>query len=253
MFPDASGNDADPKRTMATRRHRIRALLRGNHDGAAAPPAPPAAGGVRLEALTREYEMLRQDDRSYPPVMVAMASAAALVGGTSVFFLLRGCGVSATAGCTSYPGQVYALLPAPSLAVTALLVQQAVSATIRGRLLLAVEAALSSELGEEYALGPGTVPIHSTYHAQQPMHHDARGAIFWTIVFTLPLVVLVGLIYYCGLKLYGADRWVFYCGYTFLVLIIAWGGLPVLRGYRALDTGLYRYMQQRREDGRFKI
>ena len=197
--------------------------------------------------------MLREDDRSYPPVMVAMASAAALVGGTSVFFLLRGCGVSATAGCTSYPGQVYALLPAPSLAVTALLVQQAVSATIRGRLLLAVEVALSSELGEEYALGPGTVPIHSTYHAQQPMHHDARGAIFWTIIFTLPLVVLVGLIYYCGMKLYGADRWVFYCGYAFLVLIIAWGGLPVLRGYRALDTNLYRYMRQRREDGRFKI
>jgi hypothetical protein len=232
---------------LANRRYRIRALLQGRGDGSSSQPADAVGGGVRLEALTHEYEMLRQDDRSYPPVMVAMASAAALVGGTSVFFLLRGCGVSATSGCTSYPGQVYALLPAPSLAVTALLVQQAVTATIRGRLLLAVETALSAELGEEYALGPGMVPIHSTYHAQQQMHHDARGAIFWTIIFTLPLVVLVGLIYYCGMKLYGADRWVFYCGYTFLVLIIAWGGLPVLRGYRALDTGLYRYMRRRRE------
>lgn len=207
----------------------------------------------RTDALQREYELLRQDDRSYPAVMVAMASAAALVGGTSVFFLLRGCGVSTTEGCTAYPGQIYALLPAPSLAITALLVQQAVGATIRGRLLLAIEAALSSSLRQEYQLGSGTVPIHSTYHAQQRMHHERQGALLWTIMFTLPLVVLVGLIYYCGQKLYGLDRLIFYGGYAFLVLIIAWGGLPVLRGYRRLDAILYSYIQERRNDGRFRL
>jgi hypothetical protein len=220
-------------------------------------PEPTVENGpvetVRLSALTREYELLREDDRAYPSVMVAMASAAALVGGTSVFFLLRGCGVDATAGCTQYPGQVYALLPAPSLAVTALLVQQAVVATIRSRALLAIETSLSAELKEEYRLGSGSVPIHSTYHLQQQLHHESRGAMLWGMMFALPLIVLVGLIYYCGLKLYGLDRWAFYALYIFLVLTIAWAGLPVLRGYRTLDSRLHRYMEKRRTDGRFGL
>jgi len=185
--------------------------------------------------------------------MVAMASAAALVGGTSVFFLLQGCGVEATSSCTRYPDQIYALLPAPSVVVTALLVQQAVVATIRGRLLLAIEAALSIDLRETFPLGSGDVPIYSTYHLQQQMHHEARGAALWTIMFLLPLVLLVGLIYYSGLQLAGPAQWVFYGGYAFLVLLIAWTGLPVLRGYRALDSLLSDYVQQRRAEGLFRI
>ena len=207
----------------------------------------------RIEALAREYELLREDDRSYPAVMVAMASAAALVGGTSVFFLLKGCGVEAAASCTRYPDQIYALLPAPSVVITALLVQQAVVATIRGRLLLAIEAALSVDMRQTYPLGPGEVPIYSTYHLQQPMHHEARGAVLWTIMFSLPLVLLVGLIYYSGLELHGLAQWVFYTGYVLLVAIIAWTGLPVLRGYRVLDSILNDYMHRRRSEGAFRI
>jgi len=237
---------------MGRRRFLFLGPIRRADGAATAPPATPVTSR-RLDALNREYELLREDDRAYPPVMVAMASAAALVGGTSVFFLLRGCGVGGTPGCTPYPGQIYALLPAPSLVVTALLVQLAVVATIRGRLLLAIEAALASELGQEYPLGPGTIPIHSTYHAQQQLHHETRGASLWAIMFALPLVLLIGMIYYCGQKLFGLDRALVYCGYSFLVLVIAWSGLPVLRGYRALDTTVYRYMQRRRADGRFRI
>lgn len=235
------------------REHRVRRSFRRSNNGAIDPATETTPTEARREALVREYELLRADDRSYPAVMVAMASAAALIGGTSVFFLLRGCGVEATAGCTSYPGQVYALLPAPSLVVTALLVQQAVVAVIRGRLLLAIEAALSSELREEFPLGPGTVPIHSTYHAQQQLHHEARGAMLWTIMFSLPFILLVGMVYYCGLRLDSVDRWVFYGGYTALVMIIAWGGLPVLRGYRALDSSIYGYLHRRRKEGRFHL
>jgi hypothetical protein len=212
----------------------------------------PTRHARRVEALTHEYELLREDDRSYPAVMVALASAAAIVGGTSIFFLLRGCGVEATTTCTRYPDQIYALLPGPSLAVTALLVQQAVVATIRGRLLLAIEAALSMDLGQTYQLGPGEVPIYSTYHFQQQMNHEARGAALWAIMFSLPLLLLVGLIYYSGLELHEVARWVFYGGYVFLVGVIAWSGLPVLRGYRGLDSVLDEYMQRRRSEASFE-
>ncbi len=185
--------------------------------------------------------------------MVAMASAVAIVGGTSIFFLLRGCGVETTATCARYPQQIYALLPTPTLAVTALLVQQAVVATIRGRLLLAIEAALSVDLAQTYQLGPGRVPIYSTFHFQQQMNHEARGAALWTIMLSLPLLLLVGLIYYSGLELHGVARWVFYGGYVSLMGIIIWSGLPVLRGYRRLDSILNDYMQQRRSNGIFRI
>jgi hypothetical protein len=185
--------------------------------------------------------------------MVAMASAAAVVGGTSIFFLLRGCGVEATATCTRYPDQIYALLPAPSLAVTALLVQQAVVATIRGRLLLAIEAALSVDLKQTYRLGPGSVPIYSTYHFQQQMNHEVRGGALWAIMFSLPLLLLVGLVYYSGLELHGLPRLAFYGCYVFLIGVIAWSGLPVLRGYRQLDSFLNDYMQHRRAEGIFQI
>jgi hypothetical protein len=207
----------------------------------------------RLEALAREYEQLRQDDRSYPAVMVAMASAAAVIGGTSVFFLLRGCGFGATAACTPYPSEIYALLPAPSLVVTALLVQQAVAATIRGRILMAVEVALSQELRQNYRLGSREVPIHSTYHLQQRVHYDFAGAALWTVVFSLPLLLLLGIIYYCGLELHGLDRVAFYLAYGSLVGLIAWAALPVLGGYKRIDSILGDYLHRRRAEGKFRI
>lgn len=176
-----------------------------------------------------------------------------MIGGTSVFFLLRGCGVDPTAGCTRYPAQIYALLPAPSLAITALLVHQAVVATIRGRLLLAIESALAIDLKQTYLLGGGPVPIYSTYHFQQQMNHEARGTMLWTILMCLPLVLLVGMVYYCGLELYGVGRWTFYGGYAFLMAMIAWSGLPVLRGFHSLDSFLHDYMHRRKAEEAFRL
>jgi hypothetical protein len=209
-------------------------------------------GSQRLDALAREYEQLRQDDRSYPAVMVGMASAAAVIGGTSVFFLLRGGGFG-VASDTAYPSEIYALLPAPSLVVTALLVQQAIGATIRGRLLMAVEVALSEELKQNYRLGSSEVPIHSTYHLQQRVHHDFSGAALWTIMFSLPLLLLFGIIYYSGLELHGVGRPVFYAVYIALVALIAWTALPVLGGYKRIDTTLGDYLQRRRAEGKFRV
>jgi hypothetical protein len=220
---------------------------------ASSPPAAGRPGSQRLEALAREYELLREDDRSYPAVMVGMASAAAVIGGTSVFFLLRGCGIEMTASCTPYPEEIYMLLPAPSLAVTALLVQQAVGATIRGRILMAIEVALSEELKQTYRLGSREIPVHSTYHLQQRVHHDFSGAALWTIMFSLPLLLLIGIIYYSGLELYGLERTIFYLVYAALVTLIAWTALPVLGSYRLIDATLGEYLQRRRDEGKFLI
>lgn len=207
----------------------------------------------RLEALAREYELLRQDDRSYPAVMVGMASAAAVIGGTSVFFLLRGCGFEDTATCTPYPHSIYMLLPAPSLVVTALMVQQAIGATIRGRLLMAMEVALAAELKQDYLLDSTEVPIHSTYHLQQRVHHDFSGALLWTIIFSLPLALLIGIVYYSGLELDVSQRPLFYVVYTALVTLIAWTALPVLGSYKRIDGRLGKYLQRRRDEGKFRI
>lgn len=185
--------------------------------------------------------------------MVGMASAAAVIGGTSVFFLLRGCGIEATASCTRYPSEIYMLLPVPSLVVTALLVQQAIGATIRGRILMAIETALSKELKQSYRLGSGEVPVHSTYHLQQRVHHDFSGAALWTIMFSLPLLLLVGIIYYSGLELHGLQRPVFYVVYASLVSLIAWTALPILGGYKRIDSTLADYLQRRRSEGKFRI
>lgn len=97
------------------------------------------------------------------------------------------------------------------------------------------------------------MPIYSTYHFQQLMNHEMRGGALWAIMFTLPLLLLVGLVYYSGLELDGLSRWIFYAGYVFLIGVIAWGGLPVLRGYRQLDSFLNDYMQRRRAEGVFQI
>jgi hypothetical protein len=214
--------------------------------------AAPDHGSRRLEALAREYELLRQDDRSYPAVMVAMVSVAAVVGGTSVFFLQRGCGFGATS-CEPYSSSIYILLPAPSLVVTALLVQQAVGATIRGRLLMAMEVALAAELQQDYLLDSTEVPIHSTYHLQQRVHHDFSGAALWTIMFSVPLLLLVGIIYYSGCELDGLEQLLFYLGYASLITLIAWTALPVLGGYKRIDGRLGKYLERRRAEGRFRI
>jgi hypothetical protein len=72
-------------------------------------------------------------------------------------------------------------------------------------------------------------------------------------MFSLPLILLVGLVYYSGLELHGTGRWVFYGGYVTLVGVIAWSALPVLRGYRGLDSLLADYMRRRRSEGIFRL
>jgi hypothetical protein len=191
--------------------------------------------------LVRDYDMLRQDERTWVTVMVALGSVLAVVGGASVFFLVKSCAVSSAPQCNRYPSQVYLLLPAPTLAGCALLVQLAVAATIRGRIMLAVERAIVATRRETYLLGGRELPLFSTYHMQQPVIHDSRGAALWTLMFALPFIAILGMIYYCGTEFHDAARWLYYGTYTLLVAVMAWGGAIVFRGYSHMDEWLAQY------------
>jgi hypothetical protein len=227
-------------------------FLRGVSHPAATQTAV-AADPSRWQVLIHDYDMLRQDERSFISVMVAMASVIALVGGTSAFFLLRGCGLGEVSGCTPYPWQAYAILPAPTLAICALLVQQATAATIRGRIMLALEATLATEFRQEFVLGRGRALALSSYHLQQPVIHGARGASLWTLMFVLPFSLVLALIHYSGQQISGEGQWVFYGVYGALVIVIAWAGSPVLRGYGALDGWLSEYLESARRQQRVRI
>jgi hypothetical protein len=203
--------------------------------------------------LARDYEMLRDDDRNYVTVMVALASVIAVIGGTSLFFLLQGCGVSQAQGCTEYPWQAYTVLPAPSLAISALLVQQATAATFRGRLMLALEEALVAEARQGYTLAGHDVPAYTSYHFQHEIVHGARGTVMWTTIFLLPSVLMIALIVYAGAKLDEPGRWFFYGTYAALVASMVWAGWPTLRGFSSVDEWLVQYYLRQRARGRFRV
>jgi hypothetical protein len=186
--------------------------------------------------------MLREDERGYLPIMIGFASAIAVIGGTSVFFLLRGCGVGTTASCSRYPAPIYAALPAPTLAISALLVQQSLVATFRGRLMLAIEAELRRETDETYRLGAGSAPVYATYRFLQPLIHEPRGALLWAIMFGLPFILLGGLIYYSGRQLTGIDQIGFYSFYVGILMVFIWASWPLIQGYRSLDDWLSNYL-----------
>jgi hypothetical protein len=75
----------------------------------------------------------------------------------------------------------------------------------------------------------------------------------WTIIFSLPLALLIGIIYYSGLELDVAQRPLFYAVYAALVTLIAWTALPVLGSYKRIDGRLGKYLEQRRAEGKFRI
>lgn len=211
----------------------------------------------RWNVLLREYEMLREDERAWMTTMVAICSVLALVGGTSAFFLLRGCAVGRMddKAClaSDYAWQVYALLPAPTMAVCALLVQQATVATIRGRLMRAVEEALVTERRTTYKLGDGEVPAMASYHLQHDITHGPRGAALWTLMFTLPFIVVLGLIFYCGMAFAGPAQVIFYSIYCGVVALMGWAGYPALVGYGNIDRWLIQYVSKQRRSRHFRI
>lgn len=200
----------------------------------------------RIDILLHDYEMLRQDERSYLTVLVALGSVIALVGGTSAFFLLQSCAVTHDRGCHAYPLSVYALLPGPTLAGCALIVQQAMIATIRGRLMLAVEKAIVAERCEVYRLAHGYAPAMTAYHIQQPLISGRRGVALWALMFGLPFIPILGMLYYCGTEFHAMAQGAYYGIYTAIVGLILWSGSPTFRGYEKLDSWLVQYLDNSR-------
>lgn len=205
----------------------------------------------RWDVLYRDYEMLRQDDRNFIIVMVTLGSVLALVAGTSAFFVLRSCAVQQTAGCHNYPLQVFALLPGPTLAGCALLVQQATAATIRGRLMLALERALVAETHQNYRLGDQEVPALTSYHFQQPVIHGSRGIVLWSLMFTLPLIAIAGVIYYCGTQFHHGWAVPYYVFYGGVFALLIWGGSPTFRTFPRMDRWLANNLKKQRQRNGF--
>lgn len=212
-----------------------------------------ASSPSRWEVLVRDYDMLRQDERSFVTVMVALSSLIALVMGTSVFFLLRSCAVGHTDGCHSYPAVVYILLPSPTLAGCALLVQQATTATIRGRIMLALEEALVAEQRQTFALGGGEAPAFSSRHMQHPLVHGPRGSVLWTLMLAVPFAGTAAMIYYCGTEFHQLWKWAFYGAYIVLLGVLTWGGSPTLRGFSNTGVWTVKHLERQRARGKFHL
>jgi hypothetical protein len=121
----------------------------------------------RIATLEAAYHQLREDERQWGSRAVSLGSFYLVAVGTTAFFLLG----NKAASENSWIGVI---APFPPIGITAVIIRQGIAATIRGRLLLAFERALTEareEAGsvEEIELiSGGLIPIDSTHHAQRP-------------------------------------------------------------------------------------
>lgn len=147
-------------------------------------------------SLDNDYHELREDERYWVNRVVALASLYVVVAGTSVFFLIRD-GAAAGQLNPAYPDWVYALIPIPTFSITALAIQNAITATVRGRLLIAHERAKARQ-GERIVLSTGqAIPGSATFHAQLRWIHGKPGSIlaffqFFPFFFVLSICAMSG-------------------------------------------------------------
>lgn len=138
-------------------------------EGAGVAAAPDLSRTARLKA---EYRELRDDERWWTGRAVSLGSFYLIAVGTTAFFLLKNEAVE-----LEWVGIV---APIPSFGIIALAIRQAITATVRGRLLLAYERALIPERtltdDDLVTLTSGEqIPIGSSFHAQQPWLQDGVG------------------------------------------------------------------------------
>jgi len=122
------------------------------------------------ERMEAEYRTLRDDERQWLDRTTTLGSVYIVAAGGTFFFLLK-------SPLHSGEQWIYALTPYPSLTIIAIAIRQAITATVRGRLLMAYEKALASR-SEVLRLESGQqVPVGSTYHSTAPWLQGARGGI----------------------------------------------------------------------------
>jgi hypothetical protein len=165
------------------------------------PTIPRDLDAKRLELLTDEYVALREDERQWNGRAISLGSLYLVVVATTAFFLLKeGHRPSSAATHVSgshFPGWVYAAAPIPSFCITAMLARQAVTSTIRGRLLFEIEAILGRAGGTFSLTATDRVPLRFSYRAQQLWLQGWRGWRGRTLAMLegFPLVLIAGLCY----------------------------------------------------------
>jgi nitrate reductase gamma subunit len=144
----------------------------------------------REDRLAAEYRDLRADERLWLDRTITLGSIYVVAAGGTFFFLVN-------APLAESQNWLYALAPYPAFTIIAIAIRHAITATARGRLLLAYERALASK-DETLQLGSaGQVPVASTYHAQIPWLQGKTGGII-AIFELLPLALVLAL---CGLSI----------------------------------------------------
>jgi hypothetical protein len=139
---------------------------------------------ARLERLEAEYRNLRDDERAWSDRVITLGSIYVLVAGGTFFVVLE--------NKLASQEWIYIFAPVPAFAVIAIVIRQAITATARGRLLIAYECALTNR-DEVVTLATGrTVPISSTYHAQLTWLQGRTGGII-SIIECSPFLLVIGL------------------------------------------------------------
>jgi len=148
----------------------------------------------REQRLEAEYRTLRDDERQWLDRTITLGSIYVVAAGGTFFFLLSS---------PLHKGQqwIYALTPYPSLTIIAIAIRQAITATARGRLLIAYERALASESETLPLASNRSVPVGSTYHSTTPWLQGKLGGIL-SAYELLPLVFVLAL---CGLSISRID------------------------------------------------
>lgn len=137
--------------------------------------------------LYAEFVALRNEDDSWQGRAISLGSFYMVVVSTTAFFLLKEKG-------QHFPDLVYLAAPVPSFCITALIARQAVTATIRGRWLLAMERRLARSSGTFEVDGDPTkkIPVIFTRHAEQLWLAGRRGVVVTALEY-VPLSLLIGL------------------------------------------------------------
>lgn len=188
-----------------------------------------------IELLTAEYAALREDERQWNGRAISLGSLYLVVVATTAFFLLReghqvgeqhevGHAVN-PAGARYSPGWAYMAAPVPSFCITAMLARQAVTSTIRGRLLSEIEEILGRSVGT-FALAGDLIPLRFSYRAQQLWLRGWRGQIL-AVLEGAPLLIIVGLCY-SSINLIHEEffQWVAVGLYTVLGVALSTVALP---------------------------
>jgi hypothetical protein len=154
-----------------------------------------------IDLLTEEYAALRDDERQWNGRAISLGSLYLVVVATTAFFLLKQGhqvgGAVKQVRDTGFPGWVYLAAPVPSFCITAMPARQAVTSTIRGKLLFEIEDILGRNAGTVQLATGRPIPLRFSYRAQQLWLQGWRGWRGRTLALLegFPLVLIVGLCY----------------------------------------------------------